>query len=147
MRLYSISDRNLISCCVDAYSEYDFSGRIFHAYQKEAIPFANASEAFRIMESLYDGLDFPQATMEDRNFYRHGTKAIVQKDIHPVGESLCSNDELAEHRGERFTFLVSVRSRKRAEWQGEICCMETEEKYTFAGVLGLAAIVMNYRKR
>ena len=44
---------NLTSLCIDHVCNGEYSGRIYHKYQQEAVPFRESSQLISILDSLY----------------------------------------------------------------------------------------------
>lgn len=154
---HKIHAQNLISVCIDEASGEDFSGRIYHQYQEDAIPFRTLLGCSQIMDRLYDDWDFPQSAVRARKLQNAG-------DRNPRGRAADSNlqdnpaagsslEDILEgtpvspiasrrpdyditgQRGRIATLLVQVKYRQYATWQGEALYIEENQKQIFRSEL------------
>lgn len=135
---------NLLNICVEEVSDRDCSGRIWHQYSRKAPEFRGTAELLRVMEELFDRWDFPQNSTVPRTFKSTGTQGAVRK----RGETARELDarelnarELQEKRGGRATFLVHVKYRQNATWQGEVIWAEKQQKQSFRSALELLKLI------
>ena len=99
----NISMPNLINICVDEKTHGEFSGRLYHCYEKEAEPFYNVVELLRKIEDLFDRICFPQASTKTRCFREaEPTGRIVRP------EKLVEQTKVIEYRG--FGKFCNMRS-------------------------------------
>lgn len=125
----NISAPNLVSVCVDRMCGEELSGRIYHCYNKEPIPFTNVVKLLMEMERLFDQISFPQASTKSRNF-------VECKEIRiECPEKIVEQEELLKHKGELGTFVTHVRMRQKSTWQGETFWMENKEQLRFMNTL------------
>ena len=67
---------NLINICVDRSVQGEIGGRIYHYYENMPQKFDNVVQLLRYMESLYNSLQFPEASVALRDFVQEpGRKA------------------------------------------------------------------------
>lgn len=130
--LLNISPPNLLSVCIDHPENGEVSGRIYHCYEVEAIPFSSIVEFIRIAEGLFDEIAYPQSSTEMRNFINKKK----EKRTTPC-ERVREQKELLEMRGEKATFILNVQFRQNSEWQGEITWLEKNAYKRFFNTLGL----------
>lgn len=123
---------NLVTVCIDTKEE---TGRMYHRYSEEPVVFHQFAELILRMEELYDRLGYPQAALEIRRF--DGGNPTAKIPMEPV----VSSDKLMERRGSLATFLVHVKWRQMATWQGEAIWMECNEKEFFESELDLLKIL------
>lgn len=130
---------NLLNICVEEVSDRDCSGRIWHQYSREAPEFRGTAELLRVMEELFDRWDFPQNSTVPRTFKSTGTQETVRK----RGETARQMDarELQEKRGGRATFIVHVKYRQNATWQGEVIWAEKQQKQSFRSALEFLKLI------
>lgn len=133
---YNISAPNLSVICFDSGGE---AGRLYHKYANEAITFQQYSELILELENLFDGIGYPQAALQTRRF--DGKKEA------PVGfsarqpKSVWSCEEMLSKRGKAATFVVHVKARQRATWQGECYWVEGDQKTFFVSELEFLKII------
>ena len=131
-----ISAPNLVNICVDDRKQGDISGRLYHCYTQQEILFSNIVELLRHVEALYDSIAFPQASTKARSFGKIEENVRVE---YPV--KVVSQEEFMEYRGAVGTFLLFVKFRQHATWQGEVYWVEQDEKKYFSNVLDFVKIV------
>jgi len=126
----NMSAPNLLHVCVDQKTEGRICGRLYHCYRKEPILFGDVVELIREAEALFDALNYPQASTMSRRFGEGkgtGTKGKPEK--------VLTQQEILRNKGEKGTFIIHVRFRQSATWQGEICKVETGETSRFSNTL------------
>lgn len=129
----NISAPNLVAVCIDTKEE---TGRLYHRYMEGPVIFHQFAELILRMEELYDRLGYPQAALEMRRF--GGDKDSGNKKV-PM-EPVVSPDKLIARRGELATFLIHVKWRQMATWQGEALWVERDKKDFFESELDLLKI-------
>ena len=126
----NISMPNLINICVDEKTHGEFSGRLYHCYEKEAEPFYNVVELLRKIEDLFDRICFPQASTKTRCFREEEPTGRI---VRP--EKLVEQTKVIEYRGNLGSFVTCVQFRQNSTWQGEVFWMEKGAKRRFANTL------------
>ncbi len=126
--------------CIDENSNFQISGRIYHTYfdeanekgwkgvsgRKEGKNFRSLLELIEILEDIYDDLDYPQNSVELREFVQND-----QKIIHQAAKKVSSEN------GKLATFTLRVMFRQNASWQGTVRWMEQNKTENFRSVLEL----------
>lgn len=123
---------NLVVVCIDTKEE---SGRLYHRYSEGPVVFYQFAELILKMEELYDRLGYPQAALEIRQFDEG--EPTVKLPMEPV----VSSEKLLARRGDLATFLVHVKWRQMATWQGEVIWVERNAKDFFESELDLLKIL------
>jgi len=131
-RRINLSAPNLLNICVDEKNDGEIGGRIYHCYQKEPIVFHNVVELIRQAEKLFDMLGFPQASTRSRSFTEKNEPVRMSP---PRPEKILNQEEVAMFRGERGTFVTSVRMRQNSTWQGEFYWAEQDVIHKFSNTL------------
>lgn len=125
---------NLVAVCIDTKEE---TGRLYHRYMEEPEVFLQFSELILKMEGLFDRIGYPQAALEIRQFHS-GKSGGTGKD--PM-EAVVSPEMLMSQRGKVATFLVHVKLRQMATWQGEALWVEGNRKEFFDSELDFLKIL------
>ena len=131
----NISPPNLMNICVDSKAGGEISGRAYHCYSEEAIPFTSVVELINIAENLFEDIGFPQASTKTRTFEEKPeiqTSKLTKK---------ASQQDIILHRGEKGTFVLHVQFRQKSTWQGEISWIEKEENYKFDNSLEFIKLI------
>lgn len=128
---------NIMNVCIDKNTEGEMTGRIYHCYDQSPWPFANVMRLMEAMEDFFDRISFPQASTQARTFtnIEHYKKGTLKKVV--------DAQDVAKYRGIRGTFLICVKYRQNATWQGEVEWVEGENVQQFVSVLELLKILSN----
>lgn len=135
-RLYA---PNLICICIDEARHGDYRGVLWNQYEDEPTEYKNSIELIQKMDALYDEWNFPQRSTSSRSFgkaeektARTGQKgAGLQMDAHRVQDK----------KGDKGTFIVHVKYRQNATWQGEVIWTERKQKQYFRSALELLKLI------
>lgn len=126
---FNIYVPNLLNICVDNNECAEISGRMYHCYEKEPVQFNNIIELIQAAENLFDRISFPQASTKTRCF-------VKKEDVYmEKPEKVVSHEEVVEQKGEKGSFITSVRFRQNSTWQGEFFQMETGKKEKFSNMV------------
>lgn len=134
-RLYA---PNLISICINRKNGVDYEGEIWEEYDTEPEHFTSILGAVRYIENFLDELNFPQRSMVPRSF----TKAPAggtQTGRHR--ERVKRMDNLEAKNGEEGTFIVQIKYRQNATWQGQVVWAEQNRKEYFRSALELLRLI------
>ena len=131
---------DLICVCIDGVSaDKDYLGEIWDQYDNKPLEFRNMTDMLLHMEKLYDKWNFPQSSTQTRTFRddgagRGGPKASLEER---------HTDWIWERKGRLATFVVHVKYRQNAEWQGDILWVERQKKVSFDSSLTLVKLIDN----
>lgn len=126
---------NLICVGIDRCENGDFSGRIWEPYNVEPFEFTGINEMVIHMDDLYDGWNYPQRALNERSLLRThvATKSNSKRDD-SFGDKI---ERLQMMRGEIGTFIIQVRFRQHATWQGVVVWAEENKRGTFQSAMEL----------
>ncbi len=130
---------DLVCICIDEYRQGEYAGRIWHQYDDEPLVFRGIIPLIRKMEELYDSWDFPQASTICRSWTgtRNAGGSIKKRDVNfPVHRY-----SIQENRGNLGTFIVQVKYRQNATWQGDVVWVEKGKKECFRSAMELFKMV------
>lgn len=134
-RLYA---PNLISICINRKNGVDYEGEIWEEYDTEPAHFTSMLGAVRYIENFLDELNFPQRAMIPRSFT--GTSAQrAQTGRHR--ERVKRMNNLEAKNGEEGTFIVQIKYRQNATWQGQVVWAEQNRKEYFRSALELLRLI------
>lgn len=144
--------RNLICVCIDDNQNSDYQGQLWHQYSDDPISFNGIYDMLISADKLYDEWDFPQRSLERREFGRG-----EQEDHRDKGfpRQQDDSDELAIDRvqkqhgtrniqgkmGRMGTFIIQVAFRQHATWQGHVIFVEKNERKDFESAMELVRII------
>lgn len=136
---WRMSAPNLICIGVDTYDKTEYSGRIWHQYADDPIPYRTTIEVIWIMERLFNEWNFPQNAVIFRSFTdaknlsatRRKRGAELQMDV----------NRIQNKDGEKGTFIVHVKYRQNATWQGEVIWAEKNKRQGFRSAMELLHLI------
>ena len=129
---------NLVRVCVDQYVGGDMSGRLYHFYCRDALPFQNTGDLVMQMDQFYDALNFPQAAV-----VTHGFRTKTVNRIDRNAEKCQGAEEMEQHKGDIATFVVHVQYRQNATWQGKVVWTDENRECSFRSALELIKLMDN----
>lgn len=128
---------NGVMLCVDQRKNRQFGGRLYHAYSKAPTEFVSLDEMPFQLEKLYDFLNFPHPTTNDRTF-SEGTR---KKHIVQERNRIMSDEELLSKHGDLGTFIIRVQHRQNSSWQGRLTWVEKDKTVYFRSIWELIKLV------
>ena len=103
------------------------------------------------MERLYDELQHPQAALRIRSFQieRRKKRRTAKKEEalalpEHMGKEMKVMEEfekVTEQRGRDSTFIIHVKYRQNASWQGEVTWVDKQKKEHFRSALELVRLI------
>lgn len=138
----NVAAPNLTSLCIDHVCNGEYSGRIYHKYQNEGIPFRESSQVISILDDFFNQINYPQASTRYRTFQKKKKDEPEQEHRRkePVKPVRTAEDVLVS-RGEKATFILHVQYRQNSTWQGKLIWLEAEEEEEFCSVLELLKLL------
>ena len=131
---------NLICVCIDTVENGDYIGKFWHQYDDKPRSFRNMTELLRNMEALYDEWDFPQKSTILRSFNNKRGDAGLRQGRR---DAEYNARRIENKHGEKGTFVIYVKYRQNATWQGEVVWSEGNLKISFRSALELIKIIDN----
>lgn len=138
----NIAAPNLTSLCIDYVCNGEYSGRIYHKYQTEGIPFRESSQVISILDDFFNQINYPQASTRYRTFQKKKQEESNQerKRREPV-KPVQTADDVLVNRGKEATFILHVQYRQNSTWQGKLIWLEAEQEEDFCSVLELLKLL------
>ena len=130
---------NGIVICINGNNEGELSGKFYHSYNTEPVPFLGIGQMTLRMEKLYDWLSFPYPGTNSRSF--------LPEKRQPAGKSgterkkIMSDETLLAKHGDIGTFIVRVQHRQNSSWQGRITWMEEDRTVQFRSVWEMIKLI------
>ena len=134
--LIAMYSPNLICICVNERRGKDYSGMLWHQYQDGPVPFSTAVTMIEEMDWLYDQWKFPQRSTQIRAFESAGHMAAHEEVMSGMDEN-----RVLHKAGNLGTFIVRVKFRQNATWQGEVVWAEKQERKYFRSALELLKLI------
>lgn len=149
----NLSAPNLMCICVDGRNHSDISGRLYHRGRKQPVPFDNSGQALFEMEMWCDRVGYPQSGVVARKFKtkppklddaagREWDKRPVQSGGRETEEAmLVAGEEILNKEGKEGTFVVHIKYRQNATWQGQVTWAEKKQTCSFRSALELLKLI------
>ncbi len=132
-----IGARNGIVFCVDDYKEGKTSGRLYHAYKRDAEVLNSLEEMIFYMEDFFNSISFPFPGTEDRIF--RAVKKNENKKERMI--KVMKDEELLEQHGDKGTFIIRVQQRQHSSWQGLVTWVDEDKTVPFRSALELIKLI------
>ncbi len=127
--------------CVDNVVNEQYSGRIYYCYSKEPERFGTSMGLLATLESAMDRLNYPQKTTDDRSFKKiKNTEEKTQNNTDRVVKYMEEKD-FENKKGEKSTFIVEIKYRENATWQGTVKWIEGGREQNFRSALELIKLI------
>lgn len=152
-RYISKAVASVIRICIDEHNECDWKGRIYTRVKKEHIQFRNMYEMLSVLGYIWDVIGYPQESTMSRRFtdepkQKSGlhTKAAIQVTYPGDGTRdrvrvELSDEDMEKRHGEQGTFIVKIRYRQNATWQGHVTWVEENKTVPFRSALELMKLI------
>ena len=124
---------NQVCVCVDEIKDGEISGKVYSRYSRTPWEFNSLIELLGQMESFYNKISFPQAAVQIRGIQWQERGKFQAEAEQPFLEK----EFLLEKRGIQATFLIIVRYRQNATWQGSFLWVEENRSLEFKSALEL----------
>ncbi len=131
-----IGSPNGVVLCVDRISRHRMTGRLYHRYSKQVIPFVSGEQAVFLMEQLFDSLQFPYPSTLERSFSEELKSAPTSRQ-----ERLMNDEDLLSRHGDLGSFIVHVQHRQNSSWQGTLTWMERDKTVHFRSIWEMIKLV------
>lgn len=144
---------NLMSICVDGRKDSDINGRLYHRGQKDSFYFGNSGQLIIEMEQWCNKIGYPQPEVLIRKFQsrevegkrieKTGTDSGEDRNKNKWAEEALSvsGEDLSKNRGEEGTFIVHIKYRQNATWQGQVTWAEKKKNCNFRSALELIKLI------
>lgn len=129
---------NILAICVNDAHSGGCLGEMYHRYSEQPVAFHDTSQMLVKMEEFYDWLGYPQASTESRSFMVKPDRVAIRK----KGDVKMLNDEHVTSRaGDKATFVVHVKYRQNATWQGSVVWADKNKTCNFRSALELLKLI------
>lgn len=134
----NISVPNLLNICVNHVDQGDYSGQIWNLYEHTPVTYVNTMDMLKKMDLFFNRLDFPQESTVCRTFGKAADRG--RKKQEEVLKQMESN-EMFRNKGDKATFIINVKYRQNATWQGEVIWVDKKETKFFRSALELLKLM------
>ncbi len=141
---------NGIVLCADRGSGYHLSGRFYHAYSREAVPFENADQLIFEMERFFDSIHFPHPGTHIRSFAdeKKSRRDVGASQTKETGtrnrtkrEKVMKDQELLGKHGDMGSFIIRVQQRQNSSMQGRLTWIEKNKTVYFRSVWEMIRLI------
>ena len=112
------------------------AGRLYSGFYHKAYAFGSETELLLGIDGLCDSMQFPQASFKIRSFETKYTKIVFRK-----AENFMDSELEPAQKEDRATFLVHIKFRQNATWQGSITWVEKEKTQNFRSALEMLKLM------
>lgn len=132
---------NLICVGIDRCENGDFCGRIWEPYDVTPFEFTGINEMVIHMDDLYDEWNYPQRALNERSFLKNQVQ--VKSSNIRYDDFAGKIERLQKMRGEIGTFVIQVKFRQHATWQGVVVWAEDNKIGNFRSAMELVHLIDN----
>lgn len=128
--------------CIDKCTGGLLEGRIHSGYDKlNLIRFRDLHEMVIILDEMMDIIQCPGASTDKRKF-KNDEKIISlnRTEIREIKKAMRNFDTSSES-GEKATFILQIKFRQNASWQGTVRWVEKKQTLSFRSALELIKII------
>lgn len=125
-----------------SYQDGQMSGHFYNSHFNQGAFFASELELIQIMHGWMNALSFPQSTVQYRSLRKKTGRAKLESDWEnpALMQEIASADELPQQEI-LATFVVRIKFRQYATWQGTVRWIEQERNTDFRSALELFLIM------
>ena len=128
---------NGVVLCIDGLHDGNPVGKLYHSYQPEPIAVGNVEQMIFQMEELYDSLNFPHPSTNERSF-----APVHKAGVHFTERDRIMKDEaLLSKHGDLGTFIVRVQHRQNSSWQGRITWVDEDKTIHFRSIWEMIKLI------
>jgi len=124
--------------CIDNFVDDEAIGAFYHGYSDEPVVFKTYLGMLNCLESAMNMINYPQKTTKGRLF--KDSKSDEDKIVKEL-KKLMSESDVMKNRGEKATFIVEVKYRENATWQGTVKWVEENKEQNFRSALELIKLI------
>ena len=128
---------NGVVLCVNGLHDGQLRGEFYHSYSESPVVFETAEQMVFHMEELYNSLNFPHPSTNERSF-----SPVKKAGAHNTERDKIMKDEaLLSKHGDLGTFIVRVQHRQNSSWQGRITWMEQDKTINFRSIWEMIKLI------
>lgn len=128
---------NLMNICVDRKNGKDIVGRIYFGAEEAPVYFSSAGYMILEIDRICDRIGYPQRSVVSRSFTEMGTEDRVKEEVIGMKKS----EKILSSKGGEATFVLHVKYRQNATWQGTVTWAEENIKRDFRSALELLKLI------
>lgn len=137
--------RNVICICIEKKEGGDYIGLLWHQYSYAPIEFNGVSDMLMLMDDLFDEWDFPQRGLDKREFNKSKEQELMNDNTDELVidkvQAASGIKNVQNKKGTLATFMVQVKFRQNATWQGTVIHSESNTRTDFESAMELVDIM------
>lgn len=138
-RDYIPNDLTLTKIVISKIEDNEYEGHFYNEYDGAYIKFHSLLQLLKELDNLFDRFTFPEVTHEYRTF--SGSKD--RKERTDKEYIMNKHDNKNDDSVKNATFLLQVKFRRNASWQGQIQWVDKSMTKTFRSTLELIRLIDN----
>ena len=124
--------------CIDEFVGNEVIGKFYHCFSVEPVVFKTSLGMINSLEKVMDMIDYPQKTTKNRIFNESKLNEVNKvKEL----KKIMSQTDVMNNRGEKATFIVEIKYRENATWQGTVKWVEENKEHNFRSALELIKLI------
>ena len=129
---------NGVVVCINSFENNELQGILYHSYSEEGFAFTNVEQMIFTMEKLYNWLNFPHRTTNERTF---GQEEKKTRRTEVERKKIMSDESLLSRHGDMGSFIIRVQHRQNSSWQGRITWMEQDKTVYFRSIWEMIKLI------
>lgn len=129
-----------MTVCVDRLDCGEIYGRVLHPVLASPFEYAGVMDLACRMEALFNRMAYPQSSFSARMFCEREPRddGAYSREVF---DQMSEVRQCETQSGEKATFIVEVKFRQNATWQGTITWVERKKSQWFRSVLELIKLM------
>lgn len=128
--------------CIDKYNEGRIEGRIYSGYKRfNDIKFRDVYEVILKIDTIMDVIKCPRSSVNKRNLMNKKKAILLDESEIKEAKRKMRRFDTASETGEKATFILQIKFRQNASWQGTIQWVEKKRTLNFRSALELIKII------
>ena len=134
-----IGTQNGVVVCINHRTPYSMSGYCYHSYSSVPMSFETLEQLLFYMEDLFNDLEFPFPSTNERSFEPSETQASGKTQTPrykqpKTREKIMNDEELLMQHGDLGSFIIRVQHRQNSSWQGRLTWVEKDQTVNFRSI-------------
>ncbi|WP_312092548.1 hypothetical protein [Aminipila sp.] len=128
--------------CIDKSADEALEGRLYCGYSRfNGVKFTDLHELLLLLEEIMDRIQCPGAGTNMRAFKEDGESVTLDRSEIREAKKVMRKFDTGSERGEKATFILQIKFRQNASWQGTVQWVEKKQSLNFRSALELIKII------
>lgn len=129
---------NMLWLCIDECSQSQCIGTMYSIMREDSIVFEDFDQLILRADGMFDEIGYPQSFQQIRSMQDTQRKRYERTTV-----PLLSSEQVRIHHGKKNTYIVLVKARQHANWQGTLYTKEFQVIIEFQDILQLLNTIMD----